>query len=522
MSIIPYNNYTVTDLSGLQQPYVNSTVEFGYFGSIASNINYNNNWYSFPVFLNTNNGIASVSNSYGLNILQAGIYKITLAMDFKTSGVISTNNVSVTFCFGNVYLNNVSLSGSFGQSHTSGMISYGSNATSYPGIIDWITNSFSVGPTLANNYVIANNLLMYVYYTQTDGNGTFSQGICTTEITFIINEPTIIYLSAKTPSTLVMGKSYFTLQLINNIPPPNWTTINWTKTNSLAQPWYGIASSSSGQYLAAVSFSPGVVYTSSNYGASWTSTNASNLQWYRISSDSTGQYLAAGIYNGSIYHSSNYGTSWTISNAPTKIWNGIASDSTGQYLAAVGNSGSIYTSSNYGANWIPQASPLGAIYLSIASDNTGKYLVAGGNNNLIATSSDYGVSWSPNSGPGSHDWQAVASSSSGQYLVAVYGTVSTSVGGYIYVSSNYGVSWTQTIAPNLVWISVTSDSTGKYLAAGANSGQMYLSSNYGISWTQTNASNIHPWYSMTSSSSGQYINAGTGDNNGIYRGVYSL
>ena len=73
MSIIPYNNYTVKDLSTppVQQPYVNSTTEFGYFGNIGAVQNFN----SMPAYLMTNNGIATLDASNGLRILNPGIYE---------------------------------------------------------------------------------------------------------------------------------------------------------------------------------------------------------------------------------------------------------------------------------------------------------------------------------------------------------------------------------------------------------------------------------------------------------------
>jgi hypothetical protein len=217
MSIKPYNNYSVNDLSGIQQPYINSTTEIGYFGSMLSTNTYNGKWYSLPLFLNTHNGIAMLDVSCGLNILQAGIYKINLGLDFFTADSSGTN-LPVYFCFGDKYLTNAVLSGSFGGTHTNKMLSFSSNSTTYPGIISWITNAYNSGATTVSNFDISNNLLLHTYYSNTDPSGTFSKGICTTGITFILNFPTTIYLNTSTPSTkLLMGKSYFTLELIQQL-----------------------------------------------------------------------------------------------------------------------------------------------------------------------------------------------------------------------------------------------------------------------------------------------------------------
>ena len=142
MSITPYNNYTVRDLSGIQQPYVNSTTEFGYFGSLPQPVS---NFNSLPTYLNTNNGIARVDASGGLNILQAGIYKLNLSIDCSATNITTTtNNLQIYFNFGTTFLKNQArsaLTGSFGGIHTSGMFSLGSNSTTYPGIINWVSNS---------------------------------------------------------------------------------------------------------------------------------------------------------------------------------------------------------------------------------------------------------------------------------------------------------------------------------------------------------------------------------------------
>ena len=79
-------------------------------------------------------------------------------------------------------------------------------------------------------------------------------------------------------------------------------------------------------------------------------------------------------------------------------------------------------------------------------------------------------------------------------------------------------TWTQTSAPSSFWESITSDSTGKYLAAVINSGGIYISSNYGSTWTQTSAPSA-AWFSITSDSTGQYlaaVNSGGGGGGAIY------
>ena len=176
MSIIPYNNYTVKDLSTppVQQPYVNSTTEFGYFGNLGTTIKTGSptTYFSMPTFLLTNNGIASVDTSVngftGLKILQKGIYKLNLSLECT-----SNSGTQLYFNFGVAPMNNSPLSGSFGgtMNSGSGMYSYNSSST-YPRILSWVSGSSTVPPQTAvagdvfwsdpNN---TNNQLVYVFNT---------------------------------------------------------------------------------------------------------------------------------------------------------------------------------------------------------------------------------------------------------------------------------------------------------------------------------------------------------------------
>ena len=112
----------------------------------------------------------------------------------------------------------------------------------------------------------------------------------------------------------------------------------------------------------------GGIYTSSNYGTGWTKTSAPTSNWQSIASSSSGQYIAAvaGGEIGAIYTSSNYGSGWTKTSAPESKWQSIATSTNGQYLAAVIFGGGIYTSNNYGTDWV-KTSANGSDWQSIAS-----------------------------------------------------------------------------------------------------------------------------------------------------------
>jgi hypothetical protein len=272
--------------------------------------------------------------------------------------------------------------------------------------------------------------------------------------------------------------------------------LTWTAQNSTNATWYSIASSASGQYLAAAAYN-GLIYTSPNYGATWTPRAGSGTRnWYCVASDASGQYLVGVVYGGQIYTSSDYGVTWTARDS-NRNWYYAASSSSGQYLVAAVYGGAIYTSSNFGATWTPQASGSRNWY-SVASDATGQYLVAVVYGGQIYTSSNYGVTWTPRDS--NRNWISVASSSSGQYLgAAVYG-------GQIYTSPNFGATWTPQASGSRNWYSVASDATGQDLVAVVYGGQIYTSSDQGVTWMPRDSN--RNWASVASSTDGSRLAAG--------------
>jgi hypothetical protein len=108
-------------------------------------------------------------------------------------------------------------------------------------------------------------------------------------------------------------------------------------------------------------------------------------------------------------------------------------------------------------------------------------------------------------------WTSITSDSTGQYLAAcVYYE-------NIWTSIDYGKSWSSNNnSPKVRWVSITSDSTGQYLAACAekvddnddNNGYIYTSRDYGKNWSSNNkSSGKRNWYSITSDYTGQYLAA---------------
>ena len=171
---------------------------------------------------------------------------------------------------------------------------------------------------------------------------------------------------------------------------------------------------------------------------------------------------------------------------------------------------------------------------SIASsgDGTHVFAVEGGLNGVpgdIWTSADSGATWIDVTSTGSaHNqlWMSITSDITGQYLAAVVNN------GDIWTSNNYGVNWTnQTVSVSsmhgLQWVGVASDHSGQHYTAIARyyhdllgrspdiNGGVWISSNAGVTWTQTSASTTAEYTSIASSSDGTKLIAGA-----THTGVY--
>ncbi len=253
----------------------------------------------------------------------------------------------------------------------------------------------------------------------------------------------------------------------------------WTpQSNSGSRAWFGITSSSDGTKLAAVVYS-GNIYTSTDSGVNWTARDSSR-SWHVITSSSDGTKLAAAIGNGgsgNIYTSTNSGSTWTAqTSSGSRNWSGITSSSDGTKLAAIVASGYVWTSSDSGVNWTQQfgSASSSTAWTGIASSADGTKLVATIQNGYIYSSTDSGVSWGRLTGSGSKNWQDIVSSSDGTKLAATVGST-----GNIYTSSDSGATWTQKISSGLLnWAPVngiTSSADGTKLAALVYQGSIYTS-----------------------------------------------
>jgi len=532
MSIKPYNNFTVRDLSNVVQPYVNSTSEVGYFSGRSLGTLLTSKWYSLPATLNTNNGIANVNANGGL-ILQPGVYKINLSL-FPTTTQDGSSNIS--FNFGTSYLSNSSTSSSataFGGPCSTGMFTYDPFYNPYsPGIISWLADGYSSANSTNDNFVKnpTTNELSYNYYNAGFPNGgALYGGIFTTKITFILDSSATIYFNVSTSSTtgVIMGNSCFTLNLISYLPVVPVKTWQWNQSG-LSKYTQSVASSSDMTKIF-VGTNEGI-YSSSNYGASWTLLNNSNIgNWRSIASNNTSTNIVAGLDNGGIYYSSDAShNTWNLSTTasggmnPSGSFRGIVSSDLGTRLAAVSYNGSLYTSSNSGVSFSNRN--LTQSWTSIASDNTCTKLAA------TTESGDFGATIYTTVDPFTNfsskktglQWSCIASDSSGQVLVA------GEYGGGIWRGTNSGNNWVKSDAPSRNWQTIASSRDGTILIAGINdldlvNGGIWMSSNSGVNWSKTNAPSSS-WQDVALSSDGLKAVAVNASNNinAVYRGVYSF
>jgi photosystem II stability/assembly factor-like uncharacterized protein len=199
-----------------------------------------------------------------------------------------------------------------------------------------------------------------------------------------------------------------------------------------------------------VCYNAWTIYYSTNAGSTWTMSNALSLNWWGIASSSTGQYVVAvtngysdygtQITGGYIFVSSDYGATWKNASAPYYSYSSVSSDTTGQYLLATLEN-AVIQSSDYGMTWTRTIISQGYLdTVSSASSSSGQYLYVASSEayseSQIMYSTNGGTTWNVSTASPTVTWSSVSCDSTGQYLT---GTV---MNGEVYVSSDYGMTWT--------------------------------------------------------------------------------
>ena len=134
------------------------------------------------------------------------------------------------------------------------------------------------------------------------------------------------------------------------------------------------------------------VYLSADAGQTWTNAGLPAGWWGPVASSSTGQYLAAGSYGlggqggGPLYTSSDYGATWQLSSAGNKYWWNIKMSSDGSFIIATNDHAGVpYVSYNYGSTWAAFTGFASSQWRDLGMSADGK-VVAVCNNNANSTS----------------------------------------------------------------------------------------------------------------------------------------
>ncbi len=249
---------------------------------------------------------------------------------------------------------------------------------------------------------------------------------------------------------------------------PNYG-VDWDAVSS-TKAWTSVAASSNGQKMIAAAMKS-KLYLSSNYGSSWSSKGATR-NWRAVAMSANGNILYGAVVNGFIYKSTNSGSSWTQVGS-SQNWRAIATSQSGLVVVAAPYGGTLYVSTDSGSTWVARESARNWTALSI-SDN-GAVMVATVSGGGAYISTDSGSTWGAIPGVESKTWNSVACDST----CATFAI--SSIAGNLYLLSNAGEKIVDA-SNTSKWTTVTLNSLGSQIIAGALSGSMRRSVNTGASW----------------------------------------
>lgn len=247
--------------------------------------------------------------------------------------------------------------------------------------------------------------------------------------------------------------------------------VDWNAVSS-TRSWTSVATSGNGQKMLAGAMNS-KLYLSSNYGATWSS-KAASKNWRAVAMSANGNTLYGAVVNGFIFKSTNGGSSWS-QVASQQNWRALATSQNGQVVIAVAYGGALYVSTDSGSTWKSRENTRNWSSVSIADDGTAMVAtVAGGG---VYLSSDSGESWSAIAGVERKTWNSVSCDATCSKFAI------SSVGGSLNLLSSQGVALAQPVT--LAKLStVTLNSLGTQIIAGATTGGLRRSVDSGTNWTQ--------------------------------------
>ena len=296
----------------------------------------------------------------------------------------------------------------------------------------------------------------------------------------------------------------------------------WTATTAPLTNWVGICSSADGNRLAALIDNGGVVYVSTNAGATWNLSGPPNglVLGSGIACSADGRVIAAagfrdpsGEFAGNVFVSTNGGANW-FTASPYKSWTSITCSADGSQFAGACASrrsfgAGILLSPDSGVTWTGSGAAPSDSWLAITSSADGQNLSAYDNfTGSIYTSADAGISWALHT-PQPQSYTALACSADGTRLLAA-SNGNTTPAGPIVISTNAGLAWVQSSAPLTNWAAIACSSDARHIvAAGGGTsgyGHLYTSDDFGNTWLQANPPVAH-WTSVACSADGQKMAA---------------
>lgn len=201
----------------------------------------------------------------------------------------------------------------------------------------------------------------------------------------------------------------------------------------------GVACNSSGSVMYAVLYSYGLIYVSTNYGATWNVSSSTpsvdRVDEFSIATNATGELAVCGGFNlDACVVTSNTGNSWS-NTAVTGLGVGatrkVAMDSSGNVIIT----GSGYKSNNAGASWTRVINTNINSNIAISGDAT-KILVSDPTySSYILLSTNGGTTFVDITSLGTTTWGRVAISRDGTIMMA------RNSAGTAYVSYNSGSTW---------------------------------------------------------------------------------
>jgi hypothetical protein len=237
----------------------------------------------------------------------------------------------------------------------------------------------------------------------------------------------------------------------------------WSPTAAPFEAWIAVACSADGAKLAAApQFDR--LYLSNDSGATFTPSGPTN-QWSSIASSADGTRLAAAsgwglilgslppdvvwdcpLGDGLIYVSSDSGATWSPTSAPSNNWSSVASSADGTELIAAANNdigfasiglGRIFISRDSGVSWSATTTPLEAGWGPVASSADGTTLVA------LATVV-YATYRVDGPAPGGGFWSDTVDETDT----------------FVYISTDSGATWEPSDTPVGTWGSATISADG--------------------------------------------------------------